>query len=85
MTEESKEAESNVKNIDDYRSLCEIIGNELRKEFDTDEFMFAVKMPDGNFATYIARHMLDIDTVYGIQTLRDRRHLRWTELNDVEP
>ena len=59
---------SKVKNIDDYRSIEDYI--KLRT--GAKSVVIGLVFDEGNLSTYIP-DMADIDLVYAIQTLKDRR------------
>jgi hypothetical protein len=60
---------NNVVDLDDYRDLEEIIKTRL----GAHHVVVAAVMPDGNYLTFIPSEIFDMDLVYLIQTLSDRR------------
>lgn len=62
----------NVVSLDDYRRLEDIVKRELQCE----HVVFLGVSKDGLYPSYIPHEMLDIDLVYLIQILVDRRIAR---------
>jgi len=65
----------NVIDIDDYRAIEDIAKIRLRAK----NVIFVGELEDGNFISFIPDEVLDIDLVYMIQTLKDRRSMRLQE------
>jgi hypothetical protein len=63
---------SNVISLDDYREIHDVVKNRL----GADYVVIGGILKDGNFLTYIPTEITDIELVYLIQTLNDRRKER---------
>lgn len=69
---------SNVKNIEDYKPLEQIICERLGCD------KIALVTYDGdNVMTWVSDATVDIELVYMIQSLKDRRNLTWMEANEL--
>lgn len=69
MTDETK---SNVVNIEDFRALEDV----AKIRLGATSVVFAAVLPDGSMMTFIPDEIWDINLVYIIQTLSDRRKER---------
>lgn len=67
---------SNVVTLDDYRAMEDIVKRELQCET-----VILIGVNKDEVTTYISNEMRDIDLVYAIQTVKDRRQLRLEEEN----
>ena len=67
--------ESNVAVLDDYRAVEEVV----KLRLGAVNVVFCAELPEGEILTYIPHELLDINLVYMIQTLKDRRRLRLEE------
>lgn len=63
---------SDVVSLDDYRELHDVVKNRLGAE----HVVIGAILKDGNFLSYIPQEIMDIELVYLIQTLNDRRRER---------
>jgi hypothetical protein len=57
------------------------IGDVIKKETGCEQYI-VVAIKEGELHTYISDTVVDIDLVYAIQTLKDRRFMRMREVNE---
>lgn len=69
---------SNIKNLDDYRSLEKTILDRL----ECDKIA-VVGLTDNTVVTFVSSEANDIELTYMIQSLKDRRNLTWMEANEI--
>lgn len=65
-------SDSNVINMDDYRLLEDII----KQRLGATHVVVSAVLEDGTFSSFVPGELPDIDFVYIIQTLKDRRNER---------
>lgn len=65
--------ESNVIQLDDFRPIEKI----LKDRLEAKHIIICTVRLDGMMSTYIEEDISDIDLVYLIQTLKDRRDEEW--------
>lgn len=71
---------SNSVPIDPYRN----IKLRLKKELGAKVIVVNAVLEDDSIMTFIDENISDIELVYIIQCLKDRRDIRWRDINDFE-
>lgn len=72
-------SEDNVINIDDVRYAEDVV----KQRFGAEHVVIAAVLKNGEFQTFIPTEISDIELVYIIETLKDRRALRVKEINEA--
>lgn len=63
---------NDIISLDDYRNLEDVIKNRLGAK----QVVVCATLESGDFLTFIPSDLMDIDLVYMIQNLKDRRNER---------
>lgn len=69
--------ENNVVTLDDYRAIEDLV----MKRLGAKSVVFSAELENGDICTYIPSELMDVTLVYMIQTLTDRRTLRFQAVN----